>query len=263
VNSYYVHYDVTGQAGDSVTFEIGFPAEVMAIISSASRLEASDAALAAPAAAYPQQDAVRGLESEDSVSLSADRMRVMVTLAADTSVDTFRVLTRPEANVVPVTSGAVLLASAPASVATGDSELSETLQLFLEQPAIVLNRELQLDLPTSSASATRTAPVLLAAGEALQSYFILYDPANSSTPARAAGSVTFPTKIRGLAITTAALDASDFAGSEAVAYPTETESSRGLEPEDLASVAADAQSLSLDFQATTAGDHVRVFTVAR
>jgi cysteine-rich repeat protein len=259
VNSYYFHYDVIEQNPAQVEFSVTFPTEVLAVIAADSALDASDAVFAV-SAGYPTGVAIRGLDSNDRVELSSDRRRIHALVGVEDSVDSFRVLTRAEADQSLVASGQVAISPAPEGVVEGMAE-GAALRLFHEQD-VVLSQELAVDLwqpETRVSDGFRSGNV--PAGQSVSCYVLHYDPLDTTDLVEAGGAVTFPRPILGVVAQAETLDASDGLGHGLTLYPTASDAARGLEPSsDELIILSDSKSLWLSFVANVGPDQIRVVT---
>ena len=102
LDSYFLHFDPVGtsQTVQQVSGRIEFETEVIGIIITRSRLDASDPLLKATSTLYPTgSDASRGLEAgqyTDEITLSADKKIVDINIFyANTGIDQVRILTNP------------------------------------------------------------------------------------------------------------------------------------------------------------------------
>jgi hypothetical protein len=106
VNSHYVHMDVTTPRATTLRATITFDSDILGVIVTDARLQATDGTLGAPGTVFA--DSARRtveLENADRLVISADRRSIDITMAlSDVPLDEFRVLTAsPSMDVTPPT----------------------------------------------------------------------------------------------------------------------------------------------------------------
>lgn len=139
--------------------------------------------------------------------------------------------------------GAFQLIGSPPSVGNNDFQ-SRDLYAFDETQGYTLGAALDIDGGT------------IGAGTVVDSHYVFFDPRNSKS---VEGTVTFSGVILGIMTAKANLGTSDFLGAVGTTY--KTPNLRGLEPNtDSASFAGNV--LTLNWRASTPGDHIRVITAA-
>jgi cysteine-rich repeat protein len=262
VNSYYFHFDTEAQTAAWVEFGVVFPSEILAVIAADATLDLSDPVFAG-STLYPTGAALRGLDSNDTIELAADRRNLRAIVGVEESVDSFRVLTRPSPDGPVVTSGQVALAPAPVLVSAGAAEDSGIVRLFAERRDAALGADLAVDLwrPGSDVSGGLGSGSV-AAGRRVDSYLLHFDPEDGSGAVELGGAVTFPYPIAGIAVQARTLDASDALGNAATLYPTGSDAGRGLESSgDALSIARDGKSVVFSFRASGGIDQVRILSV--
>lgn len=131
--------------------------------------------------------------------------------------------------------------SPPAAVGSDNFDTNE-LFAFAERQNVVLTSDLTVD------------GGLIAAGTVVSSFYVVYDPASTTT---ITGTVEFADQIIGIITDTAGQNGSDFLGAPGTSYLNP--SLRGLESNDSASFSGTTLSVSLS--ASSPGDAIRVITV--
>lgn len=153
------------------------------------------------------------------------------------------------------TTGAVtdVTASPPTSVLLGAYESDTQLFLFAEQGNVTLAAPLNVDISVPGsyhfASSAPYTPATIPTGTNVDSFFLHFDRIPETGFARLVGSVTFDCPIIGIMALTPQLDASDATlGRAGTAYPTSTQSKRGLEFEEDVTLSADRKTLTVELE---------------
>lgn len=133
---------------------------------------------------------------------------------------------------------------------------SDSCLFVLEESTVTLTAPLTLDRP-----ATPGGPTEIVAGTTVTSTLVHIDKlGNTTTPRNIAGTLTTGQAVAGLLTRSASLSATDaLLGRPGTVYPTAA--NRGLEADDLVTVAGDGRSVDLAAVAGTGVDHLRVVTV--
>lgn len=163
-------------------------------------------------------------------------------------------------------SGQVIVISPPASVLLGGSSHPTSIFAFNERQGVTLASPIAVDIiapGTYDTGSDLANNATVATGTNVDSHFLHSDMRAGGTVERV-GSVTYPTQILGVIVTTARLNPSDVLGNPTTAYPTGVQS-RGLELApggtggDLV-ILPDMRTIQLDFKTTSQIDQVRVLT---
>lgn len=154
--------------------------------------------------------------------------------------------------------GAVVEVSAPPSV-TGDAYQHDTeIRIFHERQEVT-GAAVTVNVTTPgfvNSGGTLSAGVI-AAGTLMSSYYLIWDPATGTR--RASGSATFAQDILGIVVLTGDLTASNWLGAPGTLYPTS--GLVGLElGDDRLTLSSDRRTVSVDFNASTPGDRIRIIT---
>ncbi len=120
------------------------------------------------------------------------------------------------------TTGPIAQIAAPASVDVNALESDTTVFLFEEQVAFILPTELSAEItsPTTVVSpGSGITPGTIAAGTAVDSFFLHADTATPDVPFIFDGSITFDREIIAVILFGSTLDASDLLGAAGTVYP--------------------------------------------
>lgn len=159
------------------------------------------------------------------------------------------------------TSGDVhILATPPATVMPNAFENDHKIWIFNEQMNYLLGGSVNVNITApgyynSNGSLTHGT---IASGQRVNVYYMHFDPKRSK---RRSGTVTFDEAILGVIVTKGDLTASNFLGSGGTIYPSNV-NNMGLEMgSDRVRVSPDMKTLTVDWQASSPGDRIRVMTV--
>lgn len=164
------------------------------------------------------------------------------------------------------TTGSAHLIIAPQSVVTGALENNHLTQVFCEQSAVTLDRDLNVDITQAGvyASPQDCTPGVIQAGTTVSSFFIHQDAVGRRSHILLRGSVTFDEIIVGVMVETDTLDASDgILGALETLYPTGIAPKRHLDfprAADRITISEDMHTLLYDLQTQVALDHIRILT---
>lgn len=143
------------------------------------------------------------------------------------------------------------------SVGNDNQQENTTLFAFDEDQNIILGSALNLGTDFSNRTEYQFS---IASGTVVASHYVFFDPAGTRS---ISGTVTFDADILGVAGFTGDLADTDFLANNSVTYLNDN--LRGIEitenfgfDQDSYSISGDT--LTLDFQASTPGDYIRVFT---
>ncbi|MCA9501580.1 MAG: hypothetical protein KC616_00785 [Myxococcales bacterium] len=254
ISSHYLIFDPATTT--DVIGSISFDEPIVGVIRTNARFDDTDGTLGDPAVTYAIGS--QGLESSDLISFSGSTLDFDLTTS--TPGDAVRIITSLNAvtgiNVCPpgsetltgvVTGGTAFSAGGqfkqicdPIGDVGDDNFDAYDLFAFEEQQAVLLDADLFLD-----------ATNLIAAGETVSSFYIVFDPNQTE---RVVATIDFPDTIIGVIADEPQLLASDFMGNASANYLNPT--LRGLEAGDTFSILGNQ--LTVDFAASTPGDSIRV-----
>ncbi|MGZ6972458.1 MAG: PKD domain-containing protein [Acidimicrobiia bacterium] len=165
---------------------------------------------------------------------------------------------------IATVSGQMIQISPPASVLPGVTQNATSIVAFNERQGVFLGTPVAVDIvsPGTYDQNSDLVNANVPAGTVVDSHFLHSDrPAGGNT--ERIGTVTFPTQILGVIVTSGHLNLSDLIGSPTTTYPGGV-SNRGLEfgggiQGDIV-VLPDLRTLKLDAQTTSGIDQVRVLT---
>ncbi|MEZ4356224.1 MAG: hypothetical protein R3F16_21530 [Myxococcota bacterium] len=254
ISSHYLIFDpaTTTDAIGSISFD----EPIVGVIRTNARFDDTDGTLGDPAVTYAIGS--QGLESSDLISFSGSTLDFDLTTSSPG--DAVRIITSLNTvsgiNVCPpgsetltgvVTGGTAFSAGGqfkqicdPIGDVGDDNFDAYDLFAFEEQQAVLLDADLFLD-----------ATNLIAAGETVSSFYIVFDPNQTE---RVVATIDFPDTIIGVIADEPQLLASDFMGNASANYLNPT--LRGAEAGDTFSILGNQ--LTVDFAASTPGDSIRV-----
>ena len=162
------------------------------------------------------------------------------------------------------TTGAIMEIAPPPSVELDVLESNSTIFAFTEMIGLSLGKDLAVDItsPGSYSEPGDLTPGLIAAKTVVDVYFLHFDPVTGLVIL--SGSITFDQDIVGVIVLSDSLDATDRSlGFPGTAYPTGL-TTRGLEfggvNSDFITLSEDLRTISIDRQATTGMDQIRIIT---
>lgn len=155
--------------------------------------------------------------------------------------------------------GSVVEVSAPSSV-LGDAYQSDTeIRVFYERQEVT-GADVTVDVtnPGFVNSSGTLSPGVISSGTLMSSYYLVWDPATGTR--RAGGTVTFAQDILGIIVLTDHLgDTNALLGNPGTTYPST--GLVGLElGDDRLTLSADRRTVTVDFNASTPGDRIRIIT---
>jgi hypothetical protein len=277
VDSLFLQSSTLANAPTGVTLKgfVTFAQPILGLLVLDNSLNNTDGILGSAGTLYPTGTLHRGFENDgDSLTLSADKHTLSITIAVGEAGDQLRVIVNAAigsginvpCGVVGESSNLYGVSSPPPSVQPGDLESKSAIFAFQERQMVTLSTNTNVDItrPGTYSNFGSLSPGAIPAGTVVDSYFIHSSTlANAPNGVRLKGFVTFAQPILGLLVLDNSLNNTDgILGSAGTLYPTGT-LHRGFENDgDSLTLSADKRTVFIAIAVAEPGDQLRVLTSA-